>query len=61
MRGILTLNSFFSQFKRPAFFFSLTVECFIVLAKNKDLKGEGRNTRKELMKNSSKKCKDEGE
>jgi hypothetical protein len=39
MRGILILNPFFSQFKRPAFFLGLTVECFIVLAKNKDLKG----------------------
>jgi len=34
-----------------------------VLATNRDLKSSGgvRNTRKELMKNSSKKCKDEGE
>jgi hypothetical protein len=41
MRGILTLNSFFSQFKRLAFFFSLSVDCFIVLAKNKDSKERG--------------------
>jgi hypothetical protein len=38
MRGILTLNAFFSQFKRLAFFFSLSVDYCIVLAKNKDSK-----------------------
>ena len=34
-----------------------------MLATNRDLKssGEVRSTREELMKNSSKKCKDEGE